>query len=934
MNPFSTYEDGITKLIFQHESPDGLIESCAGVFAQLLGDDGGIKSAASEVFPRAKLAEYAPPKGKFMLHIVGMGAEEYYGWNKNGDGFSKAALMKYHPTFVSNGHMFREHRNRNPELAIGEIKASAYHPKLHRVELILHGDCEKAAKEYEAAKAGKNLSGSMSCFPAHVNVLLADGNWMPIRDVGAGDRVRTHCGGIGEVTRTMSRHVTEAGILLRPYGTAFDIPCTAEHGIWVRKNHGVPACPVCGRHFKNLKAHLRQKNDTQHQAAYENLGKATEGFWPALSLLPGDEVRIPYDTRVAGVPDEAYAALLGWYVAEGSVFMPSNDKSVWAVDWTLNIDETTQAEQIVNYLVQLNIPATTVSKYLEPDEGRIRVRCRQCELISKLAKDGGKLAAGKQLSPTVMRWRPREQRRLLECWLEGDGSWHKGRKNYLTGVTVSRRLSEQMQIIAWRCGIAEAFAGRGKGKEPGDLIKGHTVKTRAKWVYTLTIRNRGLEQLSVSKIPSNYSSQRTRQFLRENLRHQTGRTAVLREVQAPVRIRLEDGFAYVKLRKVETTWLDEPVYDLTVPGDHGFVVDGGVGVSNCRVPFDVCSCCGNRAKSAAAYCEDLKHHMTQWRPGFQKFAYAQNPDPTFFDYSIVENPADRIAHALQMHLGDLAKAASVNRILSGAELAEFEGVTLLGSGPAAVALPDGYVGMLEKLAGYEQLLEDEIRGGGLNQGGGEGAFGGVGNFDPFVPFLRNVAHRAFDTREHVNLKEASCAPSTLFYELAKRACLLDPASFWSYLEREDPERMEKRAGVHARLPHLFRDLLKQAKEEGGIGNLSRLCDPGSSLSASFDQGYDDKVDKLMDKADALFGVREEPLTARTMIIIKSSDAHLPEATTVQSDTDVRGFTDLYGVYKLAAVQHIAVQHPDIPWQCACMLAVGQNMQLAMNEQSI
>jgi hypothetical protein len=84
--------------------------------------------------------------------------------NKNGDGFPKEALEKYHPTFISDGCFFREHRNRCQQTqGIGSIKASAFNSKMRRVELIVHGNKEKAAKEYEMAKSGKALSFSMSC---------------------------------------------------------------------------------------------------------------------------------------------------------------------------------------------------------------------------------------------------------------------------------------------------------------------------------------------------------------------------------------------------------------------------------------------------------------------------------------------------------------------------------------------------------------------------------------------------------------------------------------------------------------------------------------------------------------------------------------------------------------------------------------------------
>jgi hypothetical protein len=149
------------KIHYQTDQED-LMRLCDGQMFTLYDDN--IKSAASDTFTKDMLREYAPDKDHFMLHVVAMGDQETYGPNKNGDGFPKEALEKFHPTFVSDGCFFREHRNRCQETqGIGSIKASAYNPKMRRVELIVHGNKEKAAKEYEMAKAGKALSFSMSC---------------------------------------------------------------------------------------------------------------------------------------------------------------------------------------------------------------------------------------------------------------------------------------------------------------------------------------------------------------------------------------------------------------------------------------------------------------------------------------------------------------------------------------------------------------------------------------------------------------------------------------------------------------------------------------------------------------------------------------------------------------------------------------------------
>jgi hypothetical protein len=129
----------------------------------------------------------------------------------------------------------------------------------------------------------------------------------------------------------------------------------------------------------------------------------------------------------------------------------------------------------------------------------------------------------------------------------------------------------------------------------------------------------------------------------------------------------------------------------------------------CKVAYDVCSCCGNRARTRADYCKGthegghckgggLKNNMgTVLDDGTQ--VYAENPHPLWFDNSKVWRHADRIAVA-----GLLKSAASIP-ILGGAALAESLGVTM----PWEVAMA-GYetapyaVRLAVKLASHERAL--------------------------------------------------------------------------------------------------------------------------------------------------------------------------------------------------------------------------------------
>lgn len=104
----------------------------------------------------------------------------------------------------------------------------------------------------------------------------------------------------------------------------------------------------------------------------------------------------------------------------------------------------------------------------------------------------------------------------------------------------------------------------------------------------------------------------------------------------------------------------------------------------CRVPFDVCSWCGNKAPTRAQYCDSIENGgmckagglkdnigaLVDIDGGIHQL-HADNPDPTFFDISHVFRPADRIAY-----VSGMLKAASATGVVSGSELAEALGVTM------------------------------------------------------------------------------------------------------------------------------------------------------------------------------------------------------------------------------------------------------------------
>lgn len=94
----------------------------------------------------------------------------------------------------------------------------------------------------------------------------------------------------------------------------------------------------------------------------------------------------------------------------------------------------------------------------------------------------------------------------------------------------------------------------------------------------------------------------------------------------------------------------------------------------CRIKYDVCSQCGNRAPTRAQYCDHVKFAMNQVNPDGTK-NYVHNPDPSFFDISRVIRPADRNGYTLK-------KVADVYEIRTSAELGDI--VSTLDDKSAAI----------------------------------------------------------------------------------------------------------------------------------------------------------------------------------------------------------------------------------------------------------
>lgn len=107
------------------------------------------------------------------VHLIGLGAYEKWGFNRNGDGFKEAACRDFHDTFTKYAKFYRNHKNKDPNESYGIIKWSAYNPYMKRVELLVGLNKTKEAaernhgfiadRELEKLARGESLAVSMAC---------------------------------------------------------------------------------------------------------------------------------------------------------------------------------------------------------------------------------------------------------------------------------------------------------------------------------------------------------------------------------------------------------------------------------------------------------------------------------------------------------------------------------------------------------------------------------------------------------------------------------------------------------------------------------------------------------------------------------------------------------------------------------------------------
>jgi len=137
--------------------------------------DAFVKRASVQFIDKMASLHFGP--GEVPVHLIAVGATEFYGPNRNGDGFKEATCRIWHPTFEKYARWFRNHDNKDVAKGRGIIRATSYNEPMHRIELLvgLNGTKEAADRnhgliadeEMEKLAKGEDIPVSMACRVKH-----------------------------------------------------------------------------------------------------------------------------------------------------------------------------------------------------------------------------------------------------------------------------------------------------------------------------------------------------------------------------------------------------------------------------------------------------------------------------------------------------------------------------------------------------------------------------------------------------------------------------------------------------------------------------------------------------------------------------------------------------------------------------------------------
>lgn len=594
------------------------INSTVGVGGEIVKSASELGKQASTIF-HMEYEQLKPPEGMTGIHLVALGDAEAYGMNRNGDLFSKEACVKYHDTFVKHGHVYEHHRNKDPRKALGQIKAAAYNPDMHRIELYIWADNEKSHDHLERLEKTGEVSFSMACVRAGTPIATTSG-MRPIEKVSVGDIVLTHAGNWKRVSAVMERDVEEyCEVSFVSWGNRV-LEITPNHNVYAVSFDDIPR-----RYRADHAEHPNKAWCRRHRSVLPNYLR----WIPAAELTSEHYMCVPmWDDRPEAVGVKM-ARILGYYIAEGSV--TSNFVQITCNKEDCFVDEVKQFDRW----------SSVATKTHRGSDKCIVMNCYGAAIQKEIIASCGRRCENKHIPESVRMGSIEEKMNFAAAWFNGDG-WQD--KDGLHWSIHNSNLANDLQMLLASVGISSSCT-RIMHKEDRGIVKS---KNPVEFVVTVSNDNSALfSDISKAKELTIDGSSKQRAFI-------SGR------------------YMFVPVSGVKTVKRATKVYNISVEDDESYTVFG-LAVHNCKVPYDRCSICGAIRKQAGDKdeCDHIKYQLGKVaEDGRQIGTY--NDEPTWFDISFVGRPADRIAWNLKV-ASAMPEELSIN---SSVKQAEVEGYVL------------------------------------------------------------------------------------------------------------------------------------------------------------------------------------------------------------------------------------------------------------------
>ena len=595
------------------------ISDSVGVGGEIVKSSSDLRKQASTIFNK-EYDELKPPEGKTGIHLVALGDMETYGFNRNADGFKQADCRDRCNTFVEHGHVYQHHRNKDPKKALGEIKCAAYNPDMHRVELYIWADNEKAHDHLERLEKTGEVSFSMACFRAGTPVMTKDG-FRPIESINKGDEVLTHTGKWKPVLRTMTRKAPDYYELSLVSWGSRTIEVTGNHRVLVASFDD-----LARKYMKDHIAHPGNAWRRRHRAVLHKTAKWKE----VRDLSSYDYLCVPLisSTGMSGEENIRWARLCGYYVAEGSI-RGHGDKDI-SIDITCNSNDcfVDEIETLADW--------TSVSKNTHRLSDKCTViSCFGKDPCTRIFKSCGRRCENKRIPAEIRTGTIDEKFNFAAAWFNGDG-WQD--KNGLHWSIKSSTLSADLQMLLASINVPSSCTRIVHPEISGSIRSKNSVE------HVVSVRNEYSDLfvgISKAKLKSVSGGSKLRTFISGDY------------LMVPVK-------GIKKIEKATT------VYNMSVKDDESYTAFG-LAVHNCTVPSDTCSICGATRKGPGDpnECDHIKYQLGKIAED-GKFTGMINNEPKWFDISFVGRPADRIAWSLKTASG----------LADSIKQAEYEGVTV------------------------------------------------------------------------------------------------------------------------------------------------------------------------------------------------------------------------------------------------------------------